>query len=205
MGRGEAVPASRLEPGFAPRLRHHDVAYLEALRWPAYAMWPDARLAYFNPAYAAQAPAGWGLGADVLGAAGVLRPTISRLHELALTRGDPVAFRYACPTPTHERVFELSLVPLDDARGLLAQHSLVVERGHGGVAPAIDPVYRSANGTITQCAHCRRTRRASEATWDVVPGYIAQPPPRTSHGICPTCVGHYFTPSLAAREPPRGV
>lgn len=94
------------------------------------------------------------------------------------------------------RTFELSLTPLDDGRGLLAQHSLVVERPHGVIAPAVEAAYRGPSGLITQCAHCRRTRRGVDETWDVVPEFIAHALPHTSHGVCPSCEAHYFTPHV---------
>lgn len=196
---GTEIGASRLEPRFAPLLRHQDMTYLEGLQWPAYGMWADATLAYFNPAYARSAPRGWGIGACALDAAGVLRPTLSHLHEDALTGGEPVTFRYACPTPSHARTFELSLTPLDGGRGLLAQHSLVVERIHSVIAPAVESAYRAPNGLVTQCAHCRRTRRVVDGSWDVVPELIGTALAHTTHGVCPSCEAHYFTPILARK------
>ncbi len=199
----EHVPADRLDARFGNHLRHHDAEHLEGLPWPAYGMWPDARLAYLNPAYAKRAPAGWGLGADVLAAAGPLRQSVARLHRAALSSGRPTAFRYACPTPWAARTFELLVVPLDGSRAPLALHSLVNEHAHRAVRPANEPLYRTVDGLVVQCAHCRRTRRGREAVWDVVPDFIARLPLRTTHGICPTCEAHYFRTSEEEGDSPR--
>ncbi len=55
---------------------------------------------------------------------------------------------------------------------------------------SFDRLYRDANGLITMCMYCRRTRRnlPSPDKWDFVELYAASAPARTSHGICKTCL-----------------
>ncbi|MBX7192564.1 MAG: hypothetical protein K1X94_10925 [Sandaracinaceae bacterium] len=173
-----------------------DVPDLEGARWPAYAMWLDSTLAYVNPAYHRGMPPGWGLGARVLDAAGVLRAQLEAVHDEACATGHAVALRYACPTEQSEREFELRVYPLGPKgapEGLLAIHSLVVEHAHESPQEAHEARYRDLGGMIRHCAHCRRTRRAGAAeVWDLVPAYLRAVPHGTSHGVCPPCAAHYF-------------
>lgn len=186
------MPAERLDARFVPHLREHEVDHLEGSPWPAYGMWPDSSIAYFNPAFAQQAEPEWMLGAETLAAAGVTRPVIEALHEEALMTRAPVTFRYECPTPELARTFELRLFPLDQGKGLLALHSLVVAHPHDDISPLDPASYLTPAGLIRQCAYCRRTRRAVTDTWDVVPAHIARSPANASHGICPPCGAHYY-------------
>ena len=96
----------------------------------------------------------------------------------------------------------MRVYPLTPA-GWLVTSAVVVE----SLAPAPDPAfveaaYVDANGLITMCAHCRRTRRADAQRaerWDWVPAWVARLPDRTSHGLCPGCFSYHYPSS-----PPRG-
>lgn len=57
-------------------------------------------------------------------------------------------------------------------------------------AKPFDQLYRDANGLITMCMYCRRTRRClpSPDRWDYVEAYATLAPARTSHGICKACL-----------------
>lgn len=80
-----------------------------------------------------------------------------------------------------------------EVRGLLAIHSLVVDRPHADDHAPDDATYRDRAGLVHQCAHCRRTRRNGEPEiWDVVPAYIDRAPVNTSHGLCARCAAHYY-------------
>jgi hypothetical protein len=191
------VPAHRLDARFKALLGEPELADLERERRPAYGMWLDSSLAYLNPAYAQQMPPLWGLGARVLDATGVLRRAVQRVRATVCTTKEPAVMRYACPTASREREFELRVFPVGlatgEVRALLAIHSLIVDRPHtDGHAPD-DATYRDRAGLVRQCAHCRRTRRNGEPeTWDVVPAYIDRAPVNTSHGICAPCAAHYY-------------
>jgi hypothetical protein len=58
------------------------------------------------------------------------------------------------------------------------------------MAKPFDQMYRDANGLITMCMYCRRTRRnlPSHDHWDFVEAYATSAPLRTSHGICKACL-----------------
>jgi hypothetical protein len=193
----EGVPAHRLDVRFRALLHEFKLVDLEREHWPAYGMWLDSTLAYVNPAYARQLPTSWGLGAKVLDATGILRASVERVHATVCETKEPAVMRYACPTASWEREFELRVFPVGlaagEVRGLLAIHSLVLDRPHTrGHAPD-DATYRDRAGLVHQCAHCRRTRRNGEREiWDVAPDYIDHAPANTSHGICAPCVSHYY-------------
>jgi hypothetical protein len=66
---------------------------------------------------------------------------------------------------------------------------------------ALDPIetgiiYRGANGLVTMCANCRRTRRAATKVWDWVPSHVEEIPPGTTHGLCPPCLATYFPEAI---------
>lgn len=115
--------------------------------------------------------------------------------EGALHGAEPWSHEYLCPSPEVERRFHLLAYPSAD--GLLLVHSLAVEEPHAAgpdVGPeALDRHYRDEGGTAHQCMHCRRTRRMDvDERWDWIPSWVAESPPRTSHGLCATCLEFYY-------------
>jgi hypothetical protein len=100
---------------------------------------------------------------------------------------------YQCSSPDKYRVYHLRALPID-ARGLLLEHSLVAERDHEEASKeAIEERYLGPEGTLLQCSHCRRVRAAAAVeAWDWVRQWVERPHPKTSHGICPSCVGYYW-------------
>ena len=62
-------------------------------------------------------------------------------------------------------------------------------------------LYRSAEGVLVQCCHCRRVRRIEEPmVWDWVPAWLTAGPEGTSHGLCEPCVGfHYSKEQMRSR------
>ena len=108
-----------------------------------------------------------------------------------------VGYDYECSSPQSYRRFHQLLYPLGGGAGILVVNSLFIERPHDEQKrPAREPsdeVYLAANEFFTQCAHCRRMRRAdSDDVWDWVPGYVENFPPNTSHGFCPTCFAYFY-------------
>lgn len=55
--------------------------------------------------------------------------------------------------------------------------------------------YRDASGLIYMCVDCRRTRWVSPdgERWVLIEAFVAQPPSRVSHGLCPECAGKHDT------------
>jgi hypothetical protein len=80
---------------------------------------------------------------------------------------------------------------------VLAVHSLLHEAplASGVPGPAFEESrYRSKDGLISQCGHCRRVRTSTElAHWEWVPELVRRSLPDTSHGLCGVCRAHYFT------------
>jgi len=127
------------------------------------------------------------------GIASPLREFYQEAFAEALATGRVFDHEYQCSSPDKHRVFHLRALPID-ARGLLLEHSLVAEHDHEEAAhEAIEARSLSLEGTLLQCSHCRRVRRAAAVeAWDWVRQWVERPHPRTSHGICPSCVGYYW-------------
>lgn len=65
-----------------------------------------------------------------------------------------------------------------------------IDLAHSSPPQRSDQLYRDANGLITICMWCHRTRRNPEETnqWDWVEAYATTAPVRASHGICERCL-----------------
>jgi len=68
-----------------------------------------------------------------------------------------------------------------------------------GAQPS-EETYRDADGLILMCMYCRRTRRSGDPTdrWDWVEAYAVQMPPRTTHGLCRSCLEAVLPKAAAA-------
>lgn len=189
--------------GFASAIEGYDVAALADDASTIIGVDADLRIALYNPAYtrfAEQNGGGsqflerWGLGASLVAAIPeVLTPFYVPRFRAALTATEPWRHTYECSSPDVERTMHLEAFPLG-GRGLLFVHSLRVEVPHTRAAVhAGVEVYRSSNGLIVQCAHCRRLRHPDDARrWDFVPAAVTRAGEQVSHGLCQTCAGHYF-------------
>ena len=200
----------RFSPGFFDFLEPFTPEEVEQHAGSILGLWPDLRLAYFNPASLQFARDNGGdpsvilekfLGTSVLELVpDVMKPfhrqlLLSCIHQSWKTR-KPVQHRYECSSPDLFREYVMTLYRLRKGRGLLVVHSLVRENPHD---PARRPPeqpgdrYVDASGFIHQCAHCRRVRNlGQESRWDWVPGWVERPAPRTSHTFCPLCVSYYY-------------
>ncbi len=101
---------------------------------------------------------------------------------------------YECSSPTQLRRFQMDVRPLDQG-ALLVTHTLRHEAPLGRDAePALLALYEGEEGIVTQCCHCRRTRRSDtgKAVWAWVPQWVQQPLPGTSHGLCDICLEYYY-------------
>lgn len=192
---------------FLTQLAGFDLDVFEASSNTVYALRPDFSLAYYNGAWARFALENHGDPAklrngDCPDAIEACTPSLRHfyrgLFQRVLDTGEPLEHEYLCPSPTLERRFVMRIRPLPG--GLLVTNHLLVETPHGEPGkPAREPVYTAENGIITQCAHCRMTRRADDPnTWDWVPGFVAVQPDNLSHGLCPTCFQYHY-PKLAKR------
>jgi CheY-like chemotaxis protein len=171
----------------------------------------DLRIIYVNEAWrtwSRDQGAPWGEGRWTLGVSLLetvpedLRPFYEELFERARAGRSPVEHAYECSTPTTFRRFRMRIFRCgDDA--LLVAHSLSHERSHDRSAnPAIERLYRDANGIVSLCSHCRRVKRHDgDVRWDWVPDYVVKMPPNTSHVLCPLCTEYHYADRNDADAP----
>lgn len=196
--------AARCDPAFLPLLKDFGLADAEDHGSTVVGLWPDLTIAYVNRA--------WRTFAEENGAASApwLDEPVGRslLYEITpglwpffrenfarcLTERRPWEHEYECSSAELMRKFHMTVYPLGTSEGLLAVHSLVLETPHTEIGlPPVDSRYRSSDGVLVQCCHCRRIRRGDqENSWDWVPLWVKEPPPKTSHGFCPTCFRFYY-------------
>jgi hypothetical protein len=109
-----------------------------------------------------------------------------------LMTGEVFESDYECSSTDTFRMFHMRALPIE-REGLLLEHSLVVEHPHVRLSVELkEEAYVQPNGMVLQCGNCRRIRRAVAVAWDWIPAWVRSPPPRTSHGICNTCLGFYW-------------
>jgi hypothetical protein len=159
--------------------------------------WPDGTIAYVNPAYLEFARANgapvdfeqrWGVGAQLLDS--VPEPMRGRyLAGMAAARGATRFWEtgYRCPTPTQQQRYRLRIYPLLGGDGLLHVHTLVWREPWEAAPDVGEAAFRLANGLIRQCADCRHVFRPGPDRWEMVASFIDDPPPKVTHGLCPSC------------------
>lgn len=194
-----------LAPDFGPSLAGYSLRELEAAAHTVVGLRPDYSVGYRNGAWSRFAAdndavelAHWNGKPITVSFAPPIRRYYEALFVGVQESGQPVDHDYECSSAAVFRWFRLRILPLRD-RALLLLHHLRVEEAHTRPAFAPDEArYRDPEGIVTQCCHCRRTRRATDrATWDWVPAYLDRRLPQVSHGLCPPCFRHYF-PTAAA-------
>ena len=196
-----------MSPGFGKLLKPIGVDSLETHKGTIFGIWPDRRLAYFNPWWFRFAvenggegsiPLDWALGRSVMDSVpDSLGDFYENLYRSVLDRdpasGSPVQHEYECSSAEIFRRFLMTLYRLGNQEGILVVNSLVIERPHDkAVRPPREPLpdaYSDEGGFIHQCASCRRVMNMKETgRWDWVPAWVARPPTRTSHTLCDTCM-----------------
>ena len=167
-----------------------------------YALDRTLRLTYCNPAWdrfatengAPHLRRNQPIGRGILD---VIPPVLQRFyrdafHSVLFTK-QPWEHRYECSSPHQYRQFHMHVRPVSG--GVLTIHSLAVQhavRLEG--SKSAEEEYRSAQGIVTMCSHCRRTRRAHTAppVWDWVPAFVEQMPEQCSHGLCLPCFEYHY-------------
>jgi hypothetical protein len=149
---------------------------------------------------------GWEVSADRLLATplfsqivGAETRHIYRLIDRVRETGRPRRFSYRCDSPDCRRLMEMRIT--GKGRGELEFRSRVVRLERRDPIVLLDTAVpeRSAD-TLTVCSWCKavRTDHAWVEVEDAVrrTGMLADaPPPRISHGICPTCSEHMLQAS----------
>jgi hypothetical protein len=112
-----------------------------------------------------------------------------------LAEAQPWEHLYECSSSVLYREFRSLVLPLTGRAGLMVINCLQVQHAHEHVqfGPTSER-YRDNRGQIKMCCGCRRTRRwaLGEETWECVPHFVETMPPDVTHGICPSCLKHYY-------------
>lgn len=209
---------SRCEKNFAELAgRCFEWGDLERHPWPVAGLWRDGTIAYVNPAWSVfshENGAGlkvdreWSLGANYFAAINdELRPFFTELLAHAPTTQQslaPYTHEYECSSEDQTRRFALQVFALPERRGYMLVHSLLVsaaqETASEHAPPPADHTYKDGEGTVKQCAHCRRIAHGTHHDrWDWIPAWIRHPPAFISHTICKLCYGVFY-PGLRRRR-----
>lgn len=196
----------RFDPEFMPRLGKFDDPRIHASPNVIYGMWADFRLAYINEAWftfaaenrgESEISRNWSIGRSIFEAIpGDLTAFYRDKFEDCLRSGDHWTHEYECSSDQVYRKYHQVSYPLEK-KGLIVVNSLMVETAHEpGCSAAIGDdisIYFDEDQIVHQCCHCRRVNNMRQIErWDWVPLFIRKPEPRTTHGICPHCLNHYY-------------
>jgi len=144
----------------------------------------------------------WSLGKHIFDAIpNVLESFYRDLFESALNEEESSVIsmqsEYECSSPELYRRFSMHLYPMGK-EGVVVVHSLVIEEPYKSSPPKGEITlderhFIDKDGIIHQCADCRRIQNLNDKErWDWIPKYIKEPHPKTSHGVCPPCMQHYY-------------
>jgi len=180
-----------------------------------YGLDSDLNIAYLNPAWFKFADENgnkifvtneWSLGKNIFDSIpDVLEPFYRDLFESALNdKKSSITLRqseYECSSPELYRRFSMHIYPMGN-EGIVVVHSLLIEEPYisspaNGVISLDEVHYIDKNEIVHQCANCRRIKNLNDKErWDWIPKYIKEPHPKTSHGICPPCMQHYYLSNI---------
>lgn len=192
------------DSNFAELLKNYFPERLLTSEDTIYGLRPDLTLSYFNEGWTQFArdnggePAisrDWPIGRNFQEAIPLeLRPFFEVHFEKCLDEHCPWDHQYDCSSPSKCRRFLMRAYPLKSGQGILVVNSPIYESGSNCEASEIDEEqYRTAEGLIIQCCHCRRIRRRStKKAWDKISEWATHFPRNTSHGVCEPCFGHFY-------------
>lgn len=177
-----------------------------------YVLNPDLRIAECNSAWDRFAEANGGVGISREEVRGryifdcipdVLVTFYERKYSEALRNRGWSGFDYECSSPEVFRLFHMAMHPVQKSGLLVVNSHLTNQPSPLPMRDAKMPesVYVSADGVITMCANCRRTRREERANvWDWVPRFLRETQRKISHGLCPTCVAYFYPEYVGPRR-----
>ncbi len=185
---------------YRPLLESFDLANLEMTENPVYAIDSKFRIILVNPAYfnfalennGTRIYGRFGLGSSLLDAiSGELHDFYDEFFHKIISRGEQVSKEYECSSPDLYRVFRMDTYPLQDGRGVLTEHCLIIEKRHDRPESELPiEAYIDTQGLLHQCSHCRRIRHFTDERWDW--SKLALSWKEVSHSICPRCYGFYY-------------
>lgn len=196
----------RIDPGFEACMAGHSLEELERHPAAVYGLWPDFRLAYFNPAWLEFAAANggepdisrrWPIGAPIMPAISPVMRTFYELsYRVCLEAGTPWTHEFECSSDKVFRRYQQTVYPLAEAAGLLVVNSLEqskpLDAGDSTGDGAEKSAYRGDDGFVEQCANCRKVRyRLEPERWDWVPSWVRSTPRRVDFALCNACRGRY--------------
>ena len=178
-----------------------------------FAMRTDLTLAYVNTGWEtfaalngeSEISSKWPLGRCVSDAMTTsFRTFFETSFATCLKEMRPWGHRYDCSSPQVFREFKMLVYPLGVAQGFLVVNSPVV-CVNDAAKESFGERYRGQNGLITQCCQCKRFQNTKVVgAWEWVPEWSTACPQNTSHGLCQTCFGFYYSSSSRiSRKPAR--
>ena len=169
-----------------------------------YALSDDLKLIYFNPSWVKFADENNGnpeitdnfpLGTSIQSVLPEkLSPIYIEKYMEVMSKNKKWQNNFECSSKKLQRIFNQTVYPLNNKRGLLVVNRLRIEK-------PMDRDNHSANieqytfdtGFIHQCSNCRCIQRATnENVWDWVSVWVSEFPSNTSHTICPVCFDHHW-------------
>lgn len=122
-----------------------------------------------------------------------IRSFLREAYLEALEENKPFEHTYECSSPDNYRLFRQTAYPLYGSTGLVISHHLVEEKPHEEEASEFSKQFTDEHGIVTQCQNCRKIRNPeNRRSWFWVPALVRTPLPEISHGICSTCLDHYY-------------
>ncbi len=197
---------SALDPAFSPLIAGFGH---EALHGPqtVCGLFDDFRIGFTNQAWqrfavengAPELEQRWGLGKSYLDAiSGPLSEYFRDAFQGCLVSRLRWDHEYECSSPQLFRAMSLSVYPLEG--GLLLVHAVSAQRRVHALPSPVDGFHVDEQGIAVQCGHCRKTRRADDASrWEWVAELVEDCSTITSHGLCPVCLDHYY-PSAPSKS-----
>lgn len=192
-----------IHPDFCPLLQRFASDEMKRLDHVIFGLWPDLTFALFNEGWFRFAEQNegeprisreWVLGRSLLEAVPeVLLPFFRDGFTRALATGERWEHEYDCSSPETFRLYHQSVYPLG-SEGLLVVNSLKVEGPlEGSMQGGNANDYLDPHAIVHQCARCRKVENVRAGNrWDWIPGWIASPPEKVSHGLCPVCLDYYY-------------
>ena len=170
---------------------------------PTFGIFADGRLALTNAAWdrfaaengAPNLPEEWPLGRNIYEAIPAeLQPFYREGWEWAGESGHPWSHSYECSSPDTYRRYRMTSYPIGGTTGLLVVNSVVAEASwpDGTTSPRSRAEYRGADGTITQCSHCRRTQHVATGRWEWVPEWVQRWPDDAHGTLCDICTAYHY-------------